>query len=305
MKTVPLAQACLAERRQARSVPQGDGDACGIEPLAHRQRRAGLGAARRSARNTLPLALFVSASMAIAQAVPPAPPAPPAPAASPALPAPPALPAGPGKVYTPGAFDRVELAGAARVVLVQGERDQVFVAGDDEAQRGVQVDLAGKQLIVHPAGGWKFWNSDKLFVQVEVRELRQLSVSGASDVQVPGPLRVDRLRLTISGAAVVRMDQLQARELTFGISGAGDGQLGGRVDDLALQISGKGKVVADRLQAAKARVNVSGIGSVLLWVTDDLTAHISGVGSVDYFGSPSVQRSISGMGSISSKGDKR
>jgi len=287
VNTVPLAQ--------------GDGDACGIEPLAHRQRRAGLGAARRSARNTCVLLLALLTVSGLAQAQP----ALPTPVAPPAPPAPPALPAGPGKVYKPGAFDRVELAGAARVVLVQGERDQVFIAGDDEAQRGVQVDLDGKQLIVHPAGGWKFWNSDKLFVQVELRQLRQLSVSGASDVHVPGPLLADQLRLTISGAGVVRMDQLRARQLTFGISGAGDGQLGGRVDELSLQISGKGKVVADRLQTGKARVAVSGIGSVLLWVTDDLTAHISGVGSVDYFGSPSVQRSISGMGSISARGEKK
>ena len=91
----------------------------------------------------------------------------------------------------------------------------------------------------------------------------------------------------------------------FAISGAGDGQLGGRVEDLALQISGKGKVVADRLQASRARVGVSGIGNVLLWVTDDLSAHISGIGSVDYYGNPSVQRSVAGMGSISARGDKK
>jgi hypothetical protein len=74
---------------------------------------------------------------------------------------------------------------------------------------------------------------------------------------------------------------------------------------MALQISGKGKVIADRLQAQRARVNVSGIGNVLLWVTDDLSAHISGVGSVDYFGNPAVQRSVSGMGSIGARGDKK
>lgn len=103
----------------------------------------------------------------------------------------------------------------------------------------------------------------------------------------------------------MRLDQVQARQLTFGISGAGDGQLGGRVDELALQISGKGKVIADRLQAQKARVNVSGLGNIVLWVTDDLAAHISGIGTVDYFGNPSVQRSVSGMGTISGRGEKR
>jgi hypothetical protein len=240
-----------------------------------------------------------------AQPAQPATPALVAPAAPAAPTAPPAFPAGPGKVYAPGEFDRLELAGAARVILVQGDRDQAFVAGDPEMQKNIEVELSDRQLVIRPAGGWKFWHSSKIFVQVEMRQLRQLSVSGASDVHAPGLLRTDQLKLIISGAGQARLDQLQARQLNFVISGAGDGQLGGRVDDLALQISGKGKVMADRLQAQRARVSVSGIGNVVLWVTDDLAAQISGVGTVDYYGSPSVQRSVSGMGTISARGDKR
>lgn len=265
---------------------------------------------------TLLLSLLLAAGLAQAQTPPPAQPAPPAsPAPAPhAAPAPhpapmarpvPPMPPEPGRVYAPGAFDRLELAGAARVVVVQGDRDQCFIAGDDEVQKSVEVELADRQLVIRPSGGWKIWRSGKLFVQVEMRELRQLSVSGASDVQAPGPLRADQLKLSISGAGNVRLDQLQAKQLVFTISGAGDGQLAGRVDDLALQISGKGKVIADRLQAKSARVNVSGLGNVVLWVTDDLGAHISGIGSVDYFGNPSVQRSVSGMGSISARGERR
>ncbi len=265
-------------------------------------------------RRLLPLLLALTAGVAAAQIQQPAPPASPAPMApmaqgvppaQPAPPAPPALPAGPGKVYAPGDFDRLELAGAARVILVQGDRDQAFIAGDADVQSGVDVELADRQLVIRPNGGWKFWNSSKVFVQVEMRQLRGLSVSGASDVHAPGPLRCDQLKLSISGSGLARLDQLQARQLTFSISGAGDGQLGGRVDELALQISGKGKVVADRLRAQRARVSVSGIGNVVLWVTDDLSAHISGIGSVDYYGNPSVQRSVSGMGSISAKGERR
>ncbi|RZJ11388.1 MAG: DUF2807 domain-containing protein [Rubrivivax sp.] len=283
MSRTPLVRPRHAERGRAQPVQQG----------------AGSGAARRSPRNTWALLLALVAGVAAAQTAPVPPPAPPA------APVQPAPPAEPGKVYAPGPFDRLELAGAARVLLMQGDRDQAFIAGDADAQKGVEVELADGQLVVRTTGGWKFWHSQKVFVKVEMRQLRQLSVSGASDVQVPGPLQVEQLKLSISGAANVRLDQLQARALYFGISGAGEGHFGGRVDEMAVQISGKGKVVADRLQAQKARVSVSGIGNVLLWVTDDLTAHISGIGSVDYFGSPQVQRSISGMGSISAKGDKR
>ena len=266
----------------------------------------------------LSLALLLAAGLAGAQTPPPAQPAPPAaPAPAPQVaprPAPqpvpavrpvPPLPPEPGRIYAPGPFDKLELAGAARVVVVQGDRDQAFIAGDDEVQKGVEVELADRQLVIRPSGGWKIWRSGKLFVQVEMRELHGLAVSGASDVHAPGPLRTDQLKLTISGAGQARLDQLQAKQLNFVISGAGDGQLGGRVDDLALHISGKGKIQAERLQAQRARVSVSGIGNVVLWVTDELAAHISGIGSVDYFGNPSVQRSVSGMGSISARGEKK
>lgn len=248
---------------------------------------------------------LAQAQMGPGPTMPPASPAQPAPPAPPAPVAPMAPPTDVGRTYTPGAFDRLELAGAARVVLTQGERDQVFVAGDAEVQKSVDVDLSDRLLVIRPSGGWKFWHSAKVYVQVEMRQLRQLSVSGASDVQAPGLLRADQLKLSISGAGNVKLDQLQARQLVFSISGAGDGQLGGRVDELALQISGKGKVVADRLQTQRARVGVSGLGNVVLWVTEDLNAHISGIGSVDYFGNPAVQRSVSGMGNITARGEKK
>lgn len=256
--------------------------------------------------NTLrALPWLLVAGLAQAQTPPPAPPASPAPPAPVARPAPPAPPAEPGRVYAPGSFDRLELSGAARVTLVQGDREQAFVYGDADAQKSVEVDLVDRLLVIRPAGGWKFWHNNKPQVQVEVRELRQLIISGASDVQASGPLKCDQLKLNISGAGNVRLDQLQARQLTFAISGAGDGQLAGRVDEMALQISGKGKVIADRLQTQRARVGVSGLGNVVLWVTEDLNAHISGIGSVDYFGNPSVQRSVSGMGNITARGEKK
>lgn len=272
----------------------------------------------KPARHPLIAALLLAASLAQAQPQPhpmpqPAPApmataAPPAPVAVPASPAPPAapaLPVEPGRLYTPGPFDRVELAGAARVTLVQGDKDQVFVAGDADVQRDIDVQLNDRQLVVRPSGGWKFWSASRINVFIEMRQLKQLTISGASDLLAPGPLNLDRLRLFISGAGQARLEQLQARELVFVISGSGDGQLAGQVNNVVLQISGKGKVVADRLQAKRARVNVSGLGNVVLWATDELAANISGVGSIDYFGQPQVLRSLSGMGTITARGDRR
>ena len=53
------------------------------------------------------------------------------------------MPAEPGRLYAPGPFDRLELAGAARVLVVQGERDQAFVAGDAEVREIFRVPKIG------------------------------------------------------------------------------------------------------------------------------------------------------------------
>ena len=61
----------------------------------------------------------------------------------------------------------LELAGAARVTLVQGDRDQAVVLGGAEAQKAVDVDLVDRLLIIRPAGGWKFWSGDRIWCWTE------------------------------------------------------------------------------------------------------------------------------------------
>lgn len=248
------------------------------------------------------------AAAALAQpAAPAAPPAVPAAAAPPAptppTPWPPA--ATEGQLYTPGDFARLEVAGAAHVRLLQGERDQVFIAGGPEVQRSVELELRKDRLVIRPAGGWKFWSPARLQIDVAMRQLSQLVISGSSDVRAPGPLRAERLAVQISGAGQVRFDELQAEQLRFIVSGAGDGQLGGQVHDLQLQISGKGKLLADQLRTARATVAISGIGTARLWVSDQLQVNVSGVGTVEYWGQPEVQRQSSGFASVKALGEKR
>jgi hypothetical protein len=209
-----------------------------------------------------------------------------------------------GRLYTPGAFDRIEIDGAAKVTLTQGERDQVFIAGDDDAQRSVMIERSGRSLEIRPTGGWKFWKSAKLQIDIQLRQVSQIDLSGATDLHAPGPVKTDRLVVRISGAGLARFDALTTGQLKFDISGAGDGQLAGQVDELSLNVSGKSKVVAEQLRAARAKVSISGLAVVSLWVTDKLQVDTSGVGTVDYWGQPEVKRSTSGLASINSRGDK-
>ena len=230
--------------------------------------------------------------------------APVAPAAPPAPPVPPRPPSTEGRVYAPGPFDSVTIDGAGRVRLVQGDRDEVFVPGDARAQEEVSVRRVGNRIKIDLPGGWKFWDNGNTLVEVRVRSLTRLVMSGANDVVASGLVSGDRLTVSMAGSGVARFDQLQVRQLDFDISGAGEGQLAGRAEQLRLSVSGKGKIGAEQLRTGRADVSISGVANAALWAVDVLNVQISGAGHVDYWGQPIVRRSISGLGSVESKGDK-
>lgn len=211
-----------------------------------------------------------------------------------------------GKIYAPGPFDDVVLDGAGQVRLVQGDRDEVFVAGDAQAQENVDIRLSGNRLRIDLPGSWKFWNNGSgAQVEVRVRHLSRLTLSGANDVIAAGPISGDQLTVSMAGSGVARFDQLQVGKLNFDISGAGEGQLAGKVDQLRLSVSGKGKIGAEQLRTDAASVSISGVGNAVLWAVRSLSVQISGAGHVDYWGQPTVRKSISGFGSVDARGDKQ
>lgn len=238
--------------------------------------------------------------------------APAAPATAPAAPAPPgaavprpqaAFPAQ-GQTYSLGAFEGVEIGGAAEVRYVQGDVDQVWVAGPPEVQRSVNLDVQGGMLRVRTQGSWRFWTPTRLQMQITSRNLVRLAILGAADVTAVGPVKGAKLGVHISGAGLARFDQVHVDQLVFSVSGAGDGQVAGLVRELSVTVSGKAEFRGEQLQASKARVVISGIGDVKVWAVEDLSVSVSGIGQVDYWGTPRVRLSTSGPGSITPRGPK-
>lgn len=209
-----------------------------------------------------------------------------------------------GKLYSLDAFDRVDVSGSAVIRYTQGPRNEVFVEGDEEAQKAVTVELHNGQLNIRPAGAWKFWNKERTQLTVTSTELTRLSLSGAADWLALEPTTARRLSVSISGAGLARFDQLRAGALSFSVSGAGDGQVTGAVDELNISISGKSNFRGENLQSQRTRVVVSGIGDVKVWAIQDLSITVSGVGTVDYWGPANVSRRTSGVARINDRGAK-
>jgi hypothetical protein len=208
------------------------------------------------------------------------------------------------RTYTPGAFDAIEISGSADVRFTQGASEQVTVRGDEETQRGVLLEVRNGRLRIDQSGAWRFWDSNRVRVEVQSRELTRVTISGAGDFSAAAPVRAERLSVTISGAGSARFERLDARALSFSIAGKGDGQVAGTTKELSIKISGHGEFRGEDLRSEQCDVQVSGVGNARIWSVEQLRLAVAGVGKIDYWGSPQVQRKISGAATINDRGAK-
>jgi hypothetical protein len=209
-----------------------------------------------------------------------------------------------GRTYTPGPFDSIEISGSADVRFTQGPSDLVIVRGDDEVQRAIVLEVDHGKLRIDQGGAWRFWDPNRVRIEVQARELARVSISGAGDFVAPAPVRADTLTVSISGAGSARFARLDAQKVLFGIAGKGDGQVAGTTKELIVKISGHGEFRGENLRADLCEVQVSGVGNARIWSVEQLRVAVAGVGKIDYWGTPQVHRRISGAATINERGAK-
>jgi hypothetical protein len=203
-------------------------------------------------------------------------------------------------------FTAVDMRGAGKVILTQGETESLTVSGSDNlvplvmtsVQNGVLViEMKEKVVIIEPNP------ANVLTIAIGVRDLTALTVSGLGDVEMDG-LSASRLEITMSGAGRIDLKGLDLEDLRVTLSGAGDVILSGGASSAVINLPGAGKVDAGGLKLQNAQVTIAGLGNATVWVTGTLTGTISGAGSVEYYGEPETEIKTSGLGKFKSLGSK-
>ena len=243
--------------------------------------------------------------------VPPGAPLTPVAPGTPLIPLPPGTPlpppapgSGESRTYSPGPFDAIEISGTADVRFTQGPVDQIVVRGDDDVQRATVLDVRNGRLRIDQGGAWRFWDPNRVRIEVQARDLSRVTISGAGDFVAPSPVRSERLLVSISGAGSARFERLDAQKLSFQIAGKGDGQVAGTTRELIVKISGHGEFRGENLRAELCEVQVSGVGNARIWSVEQLRLAVAGIGKIDYWGTPQVERRISGAATINERGAK-
>jgi hypothetical protein len=203
------------------------------------------------------------------------------------------------------AFRAVELRYFGQLHLHQGAETVLEIEGDPDVVAKVHTRVDGGTLILEIGETWlERLTSGVLLVahrplhyHVTTPDLDRIAVSGTGKVDAKG-LRTERLEVSASGTADMRLAGVDCDEFSATISGRGSFELAGRADRLHLRVSGSGDIDAGELVAAEAEVRISGQGNATVRVREKLDVRVSGVGEVRYHGDPTVTQRISGAGSV-------
>jgi hypothetical protein len=201
-------------------------------------------------------------------------------------------------------FSRVTLSGIGNLYIEQGDENAVVIEAEDNIVPKIVTRVNGGKLYIEMEHGFNIIPTDEINYYVTVKNVEQIQVTGAGNVNIENAINVDNVDVDLSGFGSVDINEIYGNELNVSLSGAGDINIAGVVQSQRIKISGAGNYSAGDLQSQEADVVVSGLGDTTLWVEEDLSVVISGGGNIDYYGNPRTSRTISGLGNLRNLGDR-
>lgn len=175
-------------------------------------------------------------------------------------------------------FDKIQISGAYKIEVTQGGSESVKITTDDNIIPLVITDVKNDKLRIHNKSGISFSLTQPVLIQVVVRNLKQITASGANELVI-SKVSSDSLKVNTNGS-------IQA-------------DLSGQVNKLSMKIAGSGNVNASKLVAKSVQVRMMGSGEIQVNATKKLDTKITGSGTVKYSGNPDdVDQSIIGSGTL-------
>lgn len=199
-------------------------------------------------------------------------------------------------------FSRVDVRGAMKVNVSQGDVKKVQIEADENLLQYVEIKQEGDRLIIKTRDGYNLDPTGDMRVYVTAPLFKSINVSGACDIIGQGKIdNGENMQIHVSGAGEIKME-VDAPALDVGISGSGTVNLKGETKDFDLNISGAAKALCYDLLSENTKVVISGAGDAEVYASVKLDAHVSGAGAVSYKGNATnVNQQVSGAGSVKKK----
>jgi len=201
-------------------------------------------------------------------------------------------------------FSRIEIDGEADVILRQGASEGVTVEASAQALQQIDLGVHDRTLSITLNDQRHWWDwiigggaTRSPRITIDFINLERIEAVGSVNFKA-GTVKTNDLRLELTGASTLRIDDLQASRLRLESAGAVKAELGGSVTAQFVDLSGASSYQAAGLVSESAALQVSGAGKALVNASKSLKVEISGAGAVQYVGNPKLEQEISGVGKI-------
>ena len=193
-------------------------------------------------------------------------------------------------------FNSLEVGGAFRVFLTQGDKESLTVEADENLLEYISTEIRGNSLKISTTKDIN--NSNALNIYLTITKLEEMDISGACKLTCETKINLEDLDLECSGASDIEL-KLTANHLDLEFSGASQIEMFGNANEVSLDLSGASDLDALELEAEKYSADISGASHAKIYVKSELSVDVSGAASLKYKGEPKlIQTDVSGAGSL-------
>ncbi len=198
-----------------------------------------------------------------------------------------------------GSFDGISVSGSFDVKLIYGKEGLIKIKAEENLIGLIETEVVGNTLKIKWRKNTSISTRRNIYITVNIAKIKEVRVTGASDVVAEGTITGKNLKLSVSGSGSIDM-HVDTKNLNAVVTGSGDIDIQGKTEFLKASVTGSGDLKAKKLTSPKVEARVTGSGDMEITVTGELIARVSGSGDIHYHGNPSIEDiNVSGSGEVS------
>jgi len=173
-------------------------------------------------------------------------------------------------------FQKISIVGTGDVVVSVGGEDSLSISADDNLLELIESTVENGVLTIKPSE----------------------AISPKSDIEIDITI-ASLTGITVEGAAKFDVRNATGDRLDIESHGAGTVSATGTVTDVKIEINGAGKVKLEKLEAENVTVELNGACSGDVFASKSIDAELNGAGSLTVHGNPAnVKKEVNGIGRI-------
>jgi hypothetical protein len=188
-----------------------------------------------------------------------------------------------------GDFKALWVSSGFDIYLNQDENTKVYIECDDSIVNNITTTVQNGVLMIKAIKTirWSVGKTPKIYLSVN--SLKQIDVTGGSDIYSMVTLQFDSLKITAHGGSDVYLN-VKCQSLRLNANGGSDINITGNTNKLVALSNGGSDINAGNLTTNICYVTATGGSEALINVTNELIADANRNSIIGYIGTPPIKQ---------------